>query len=154
MFGRATKDTSPIAACTDDLAEADKKGGNTIAGSGHWLLRAADDFEDGGKLYVSDGWVVLINPARMSAEEAAALQTQAENAQKEINELLLKVGAADDAAAAAMQDAVAGLHVNPLDPKLDPKLAALFTPGSQPPADAVPNPSTPQGALQQATIRG
>jgi uncharacterized protein YukE len=151
MFGRATDETSRFARCVDAVAEAVKRGGNAVAGTGYWLLKAAEDVDAGGELHVTDNWVVLINPAQnMSAEKAAQLQKQAAEEQVAINELLLAVGDADDAAAADVQKALQGLGFHPPDPK---SLAGLLTPGSQPPGDAVPNPRDPMGLHQQQVIR-
>jgi hypothetical protein len=60
---------------------------------------------DRGELSVSDMWVVLIKPARVSAEKAASLQAQAQTEQKEINRLLVAVGDADNGTAEKVQAA-------------------------------------------------
>jgi len=58
------------------------------------LLNHADEV-DRGELAVSDMWVVLIKPARVSAEKAASLQAQAKAEQAEINRLLVALGDAE-----------------------------------------------------------
>jgi|GEM_PF-871003 len=150
MFGRATHQASQFEHYVDAEAAALNKGESTIGAARHWLLRHADDI-DAGELHVTDAWVVLIKPARMSAQKAAQLQQEAEKEQAEINRLLLAVGDADDATAAAMFAAGkdAGFTLpGPSD------MSSLFPQGPSRPADEVPNPRTMQGLAQQGTIRG
>jgi hypothetical protein len=151
MFGRATEQTSHFRDAGTGVGEAQKNGGSSISDARFWLVKAADVIDE-GKLFVADQWVVLIKPARMTANDAARLQAEAEHEQAEINALLLKVGDADDAAAAAQFAAAKKAGYAAPGPD---SMEALFPQGhhSQP-ADEVPNPRTLQGLAQQGTIRG
>ena len=102
---------------------------------------------------VSDMWVVLIKPARVSAEKAASLQAQAQAQaeQAEINRLLVALGDADSGTAALVQAAAKDFGFafpGPNDPRsLDP------TSGLARPADEVPNPMSLDGLIQQGIVR-
>lgn len=76
MFRRAAQQTSQFTHYTEGVATALKKGSGSIGGARTSLLNHADEV-DRGELSVSDMWVVLIKPARVSAEKAASLQAQA-----------------------------------------------------------------------------
>ena len=105
---------------------------------------------DRGELSVSDMWVVLIKPARVSAEKAASLQAQAKR-QAEINRLLVAVGDADNGTAEMVQAAAKDFGFalpGPNDPRsLHP------TSGLARPADEVPNPMSLEGLIQQGIVR-
>lgn len=109
------------------------------------------DEVDRGELSVNDMWVVLIKPARVSAEKAAALQAQAKTEQAEINRLLVAVGEADAGTARKVQSAgeLFGFAMpGPDDPRrLDP------TSGFVSPGDEVPNPLSMTGLIQQGVMR-
>lgn len=96
-------------------------------------------------------WVVLIKPARVSAEKAASLQAQAQAEQAEINRLLVAVGDADNGTAAKVQAAAKDFGFalpGPGDPRsLDPNS------GLAKPADDVPNPMSLEGLIQQGIVR-
>jgi hypothetical protein len=96
MFGRATDTASQFSHYTEGVAAALTKRGGTIGSARTALLNHADEV-DHGELSVSDMWVVLIKPARVSAEKAAGLQAQAKAEQAEINRLLVALGDADSA---------------------------------------------------------
>lgn len=151
MFTRATDKASNIAHYADAVAKAFDTGSRTIGSARLALLNKAAEIED-GQLYVTDEWIVMIEPATMSAEAAAALIQRAESEQAEINTLLLDVGDADDKTAAAL--AAAGANYGLKVPSDQPSLSGLLLPGSSRPADEVPNPSDPFGLMQQAAIRG
>lgn len=87
MFGRATDKASTFKHYTDAVAHALSAGAGAIGSARTALLSHADDI-DRGELSVNDMWVVLIKPARVSAEKAASLQEQAKSEQAEINRLL------------------------------------------------------------------
>src|SRR5947208_2483265 len=84
MFRRATDRASTFKNYTEAVAVALSTGSGSIGSARTALLRHADDV-DKGELSVNDQWVVLIKPARVSAEKAASLQAQAQAEQKEIN---------------------------------------------------------------------
>jgi hypothetical protein len=84
MFRRAAQQNSQFTHYTEGVATALKKGSGSIGGARTSLLNHADEV-DRGELSVSDMWVVLIKPARVSAEKAASLQAQAKAEQAEIN---------------------------------------------------------------------
>lgn len=150
MFNRATRQTSRLAHYADGVAAALTSGGGTIGGARTSLLNHANEV-DHGELSVSDMWVVLIKPARVSAEKAASLQAQAQTEQKEINRLLVAVGDADNGTAEKVQAAAKDFGFalpGPNDPRsLDP------TSGLAKPADEVPNPMSLDGLVQQGIVR-
>jgi hypothetical protein len=150
MFGRATDASSQFSHYTEGVATALSKGAGTIGGARTALLNHADEV-DRGELSVSDMWVVLIKPARVSAEKAASLQAQAKAEQAEINQLLVALGDADNGTAAQVQAAAKNFGFalpGPNDPRsLDPNS------GFAQPADQVPNPMTLNGLIQQGVVR-
>ncbi|MFI5510100.1 hypothetical protein ACIA48_21755 [Mycobacterium sp. NPDC051804] len=95
MFGRATVRSSAFKDYADAFATALADGFARIDKTRVELLTKADEI-DSGPLNVTDQWVVMIDPAGMSAERAAKLQGEAAAAQADVNELLLAVGEADD----------------------------------------------------------
>ncbi|MFG1931429.1 hypothetical protein ACGFK1_12345 [Mycobacterium sp. NPDC048908] len=95
MFGRATDRSSAFKTYAEAFAGALECGSAWIGNALSDLLSKADEI-DSGPLNVTDQWVVLIDPAGMSAEKAAQLQKEAERAQVEVNRLLNAVGEADD----------------------------------------------------------
>ena len=86
MFRRATDKSSKFSHYTEGVAAALSKGAGAIAAARTALLNHADEV-DRGELSVNDIWVVLIKPARVSAEKAAQLQARAKAEQAEINRL-------------------------------------------------------------------
>ena len=150
MFRRATQQTSRFTHYTEGVATALKKGSGSIGGARTSLLNRADEV-DRGELSVSDMWVVLIKPARVSAEKAASLQAQAKAEQAEISRLLVAVGDADNGTAEMVQAAAKDFGFalpGPNDPRsLDP------TSGLARPADEVPNPMSLEGLIQQGIVR-
>lgn len=91
MFSRATVKASTFKNYADAVAQALSSGAGAIGTARIALLNHADEV-DRGELSVNDMWVVLIKPARVSAEKAAALQARAKAEQAEINRLLLALG--------------------------------------------------------------
>jgi hypothetical protein len=150
MFRRATEKTSEFAHYTEAVATALNKGSGSIGGARSALLARADEI-DRGELSVSDMWVVLIKPARVSAEKAASLQAKAKAEQDEINRLLVALDDADNATAAIAQTTAEDFGFalpGPNDPRsLDPNS------GLAKPADGVPNPMSLVGLIQQGIIR-
>lgn len=147
MFGRGTKRASAFKDYAEAFAGALQSGSTRIAAARKDLLAKADAI-DTTELNVTDQWVVLIDPAGMSAEKAAELQRQAEAAQGEVNRLLGAVGEADSAcrsrllAVRASEGAVLG------DPNPGPPHAL-----PPPPVDDVPNPKTDEGKQFQEVAR-
>ncbi|SRX95429.1 hypothetical protein MSP7336_03698 [Mycobacterium shimoidei] len=150
MFGRATNQTSEFTTGVGAVGAALSNGDATIGAARYRLLRTADDIDE-GELHVTDQWVVLIKPARMSAQHAAELQQQAEQQQAEINRLLLALGDADDGTAANVQAAAKKLGFTLPGPS---DMGALFPQSPSRPADEVPNPRTMQGLIEQGKVRG
>jgi hypothetical protein len=151
MFRRATDASSTFSHYTEAVAAALSKGAVRISSARTALLNRADDV-DRGELSVSDMWVVLIKPARVSAEKADSLQAAAQAEQVEINRLLTALGDADSATASQVQAAAQHFGFTLPSPG-DP--ASLF-PGqgmAPPPADEVPNPMTLTGLTQQGVVR-
>ncbi|WP_395309916.1 hypothetical protein V4U86_03545 [Mycobacterium sp. AMU20-3851] len=138
MFSRATDRGSAFKNYAEAFADALRSGSARIGSARSQLLAEAETI-DASPLNVTDQWVVLIDPASMSAERAAQLQGEAKVAQAEINELLTAVGLADDHASTKLM--LAREH------------GAVFEnlefgpPGPTPPApgDDVPDPATPEG---------
>lgn len=97
-------------------------------------------------LWVSDIWVVLIDPVPLTAEQIGELRIAQQRAQSEINELIVAVGQADRAQALAHST-----------PDLGVRQAALMQLGTgsaaPDPALSVPDPYTPAGMLQMDAAR-
>jgi uncharacterized protein YukE len=147
MFGRATDRSSAFKNYADAFAGALENGSARLGKSRTELLAEADQI-DSGPLNVTDQWVVMIDPAEMSAERAAELQKQANFAQAHVNELLLQVGKADDwttqqliLARAANGAQFQNLEYGPPGPV------------PPPPGDDVPAPSTEEGKQFQEIAR-
>lgn len=145
MFRRATDRASKFKNYAEAFGDALQSGSASIADARRALLDKAADI-DATELRVTDQWVVMIDPAGMSAEKAADLRRRAEAAQAEVNRLLLAVGRADDWAAQQLLLArTEGIHFEDI-----PGLPAQVTP---PPGDEVPNPDTPEGEeFQKAAL--
>jgi uncharacterized protein YukE len=150
MFDRANRETSKFSKYANDVATALRNGSGRLGDTRIALLNKADEI-DQGELHVTDNWTVLIKPARMSAEKAAALLSQARSEQATVNQLLLAVGDADEDTAHAVTSAATdhGFALpNPKDP------GSVLVPGQKSPDDEVPNPRTFLGMDQQEIIRG
>lgn len=148
MFGRAEGAASQLSEYANKVAAALKAGSETIGRARAALLRKADEL-DAGPLNVTDQWVVLVDPVRMSAEDMAELQELARAEQATINELLTAVGDADDEAANAV--AAAGSQFGYAE---SGELNRPFAiPGGTRPQDEVPNPKELPGMMTQETIR-
>ena len=150
MFGRGTDKASSFKDYTEVVSDALSSGAAEISKARTALLEHADAIDRGG-LSVNDLWVVLIRPARVSAEKAASLQAEAAREQTEMNRLLSALGAADNATAGKVRRAAADHgYASPdaNDPRtLDPNS------GLAAPADDVPNPMTLLGLSQQQEYR-
>jgi hypothetical protein len=150
MFDRAHRETSKFSEYADDVATALRNGSGPLGDARTALLNKADQI-DQGELHVTDNWVVLIKPVRMSAEKAAALLSQARSEQEIVNQMLLAVGDADEDTANAVTKAGAnhGFALpNPNDP------GSVLVPGQKRPGDDVPNPRTLGGMYEQDVTRG
>lgn len=147
MFRRATKRSSSFKTYAEAFADALRSGSSAIGKARTELLARADDI-DAGPLRVTDQWVVMIDPAEMSEEEAAQLQKQASEMQTEINELLLAVGEADDWTALQLIAARAGKGA--AFANLAYSAPSIVEPA---PRDEVPDPSTEDGKLFQEIAR-
>ena len=150
MFGRADRDASTFSAYAKDLAAALQHGAETIGPARATLLNKADQV-DAGPLTVTDQWVVLIDPVRMSAEDLAELEELARSEQEAINGLLTAVGDADDATANAVVAAGNTFGFVEAGPATD--LGSMMVPVAQRPGDQVPNPRDPVGVVAQEAIR-
>lgn len=151
MFGRANRQAAHLSEYTTAIGAALKKGAGTIGDARTALLNKADSIDYQGELHVTDQWVVLIKPGRMSAEKVASLQHQAEAEQVEINRLLLAVGDADGATAGSVKAAAEKFGYATPAPD---EMASIFPTGPSQPADEVPNPRTINGLADQGIIRG
>lgn len=147
MFGRATTRASAFKEYAEAFASALQSGSAWIGSARRDLLAKADAI-DAGELNVTDQWVVLIDPAEMSAEKAAQLQRDAEAAQSEVNRLLVAVDEADSATRGRLLAVRAGEGVALGD--LGQAPASLL---SSPPPDDVPDPSTDEGKQFQEVAR-
>ncbi|MCT7657689.1 WXG100 family type VII secretion target [Mycobacterium deserti] len=145
MFGRATDRASKFKNYAEAFGNALRSGSASLAAARTALLNRAAEI-DATELRVTDQWVVMIDPAGMSADKAAELQRQAEAAQADINRLLLAVGKADDWTAQQLILARAqGMHFE--------DIPGSPTPVTPPPGDDVPNPATPEGEeFQKAAL--
>lgn len=149
MFGRANKDATKLSEYARAVATALRTGSSVIGGARSALLSKADAV-DAGPLNVSDQWVVLIDPVRMSAEDFAELEKLAATEQAAINKLLTAVGDADEDTAGSVTAAGGRFGFVESRPSNDP-----FAIPSAPhrPADEVPNPRDPIGMLNQQALR-
>jgi uncharacterized protein YukE len=150
MFDRAHKQTQSFSDYTSAIGKALSEAASEIARTRKALLDKADEI-DRGELSVSDAWVVLIDPAPMSAEKVDQLMEQVKIEQGIINNLLLAVGAADDGTAnkiAAAAQPFGFVLPAPND------LLGMMLPGQSRPVDDVPNPTDPLGLFQQNVMRG
>ncbi|GAB99446.1 hypothetical protein GONAM_09_00920 [Gordonia namibiensis NBRC 108229] len=146
-FRRATNSATDLASFAASVGLALSEGAHTL-GKARTDLLAKADAVDASKLWVTDAWVVLIDPIEMSIEEADRLAGEANRQQGAINQLLLAVDAADNSVAQAIQ-AAAGKHgwTNPSTNMFVP------IPGLVAPTDQVPNPGTLLGLQQQLMVR-
>ena len=150
MFGRAERNASTFGAYGHDLAEALRHGSGTIGPARAALLNKADQV-DAGPLEVTDQWVVLVDPVRMSAEEMAKLDALARSEQEAINGMLTAVGDADDSTANAVVAAGKTHGFVEAGPPTD--LGSMMLPVAQRPGDQVPDPRNPIGVVAQEAIR-
>ena len=98
---------------------------------------------------VTDQWVVMIDPAAMTADEAAELQKAAQSAQADINEVLSAVGQADESTSLKVLTAMAGTGAEFGNLEYGPP-----SPKPPPPGDDVPDPSEEEGRQFQEIARG
>jgi hypothetical protein len=151
MFGRVGRDASKFTEYANAVASALKNGSGRIGSARAALLNKADQV-DQGELNVTDQWVVLIDPVRMSAERLAQLQALAQEEQATINSMLTAVGNADDGTANAVVAAGGRFGFVEAGPMTsDP--SSMMLPPRQRPGDQVPDPRTPVGMLGQEAIR-
>lgn len=150
MFIRAERDALTFSGYANAVAAALSGGAESIGSARRALLAKADEV-DAGPLNVTDQWVVLVDPAFMSAEELARLQALALEEQGSINRMLIAVGDADDATANAV--VAAGHDHGYIEPGLATDLGGLLLPVSQRPPDQVPDPTTSIGVVGQEAIR-
>jgi hypothetical protein len=150
MFGRAERDASAFSSYAHDMAAALQHGSGTIGQARNALLNKADQV-DAGPLNVTDQWVVLIDPVRMSADDLAKLETLARSEQEAINGMLTAVGDADDATANAV--VAAGKKFGFVEAGAPTDLGSIMAPVAQRPGDQVPDPRDPVGVVAQEAIR-
>ncbi|MGJ6124950.1 hypothetical protein QN239_20500 [Mycolicibacterium sp. Y3] len=151
MFQRANITATRFAGYTNAVSTALTEGAATIGPARSALLNKAEQV-DSGELTVTDQWVVLIDPVRMSADKFAQLQALAAQEQAAINGMLGAVGDADDATANAL--IAAGHEFGFVEPgPMTSDLGSLLVPPLQRPGDQVPNPHTTVGMLGQEAIR-
>ncbi|WP_245233827.1 hypothetical protein [Mycobacterium sp. PS03-16] len=149
MFGRANRNASNVQAYAKSVASALDTGSDAIGAARSSLLNKADHV-DAGPLTVTDQWVVLIDPVRMSADDLAELKKLAAAEQAEINKLLTVLGDADEDTANAV--AAAGAQFGFVEAK--PSSAPFAIPeGPLRPRDQVPDPRDPVGLLDQQALR-
>jgi hypothetical protein len=146
MFRRATERSSSLRTYAEAFAQALQSGSAVIGKARTELLMRAEEV-DSGPLNVTDQWVVMIDPAAMSAQRAEELQRLATAEQSEINELLTAVGNADDRTtqqllmARSLGSAFENLEYGPPGPV------------PAPPGDDVPDPSSEEGKQFQQMAR-
>ena len=151
MFGRAARQASTLSDYANALASALRNGSGVIGSARAGLLSKADE-ADAGPLSVTDEWVVIVDPVRMTQEQLAKLKALARSEQEAINRLLSAVGDADDETANAMVAAGGTYGFEETGEPTD--LGSMIVPTAQRPADQVPNPRDPLGMLTQEGIRG
>lgn len=149
VFGRANKDATKLSEYAHAVATALRNGAAAVGAARAALLAKADEV-DAGPLSVTDQWVVLIDPVRVSAEDFAELEKLAAAEQGEVNDLLTAVGDADDEMANAVTAAGGRFGFVAAEPLGDPFAIPL---APQRPQDQVPDPRDPIGMLQQEALR-
>ncbi len=149
MFDRAKTQTDDFSKYTTAVGDALSGAAGPIGSARTALLNKADEIDNSGQLHVSDQWVVLVKGGQMTVEQAAALEKRAQSEQITVNRLLTDVGAADEAAAAAVT-AAGKSHGLQLP---DPTSLDRMYPGALEPGDEVTNPFSHVGATQQAIMR-
>ncbi|OBA36429.1 hypothetical protein A5777_18710 [Gordonia sp. 852002-10350_SCH5691597] len=145
MFGRASDAGSALSDEAGDIGRALSDCAEPLTKTRNALQAKADEL-DSGDLEVTDAWVVLLKARSMTVEKAEALHDRAISEQIVLNELLLAVGDADDAASNSLLSAAEkhGFEIpNPLIP----------IPGLVRPRDEVPNPRSLSGLHQQVLVR-
>jgi uncharacterized protein YukE len=150
MFERAERDALTFSRYATDLAAALHHGAGTIGDARIALLKRADQV-DAGPLTVTEQWVVLIDPVRMSADELAKLEELARSEQEAVNGMLTAVGDTDDATANAV--VAAGKEFGFVEGGPPTDLGSMLVPVAQRPGDQVPNPRDPLGVVAQEAIR-
>jgi hypothetical protein len=148
MFTRATDRSSSFKDYAAAVATALHSGSKSIGAARTALLKKAIEV-DSGPLNVTDQWVVLIDPAGMSAERAAQLEADAKAAQAEINEMAIAV---DDADAATSMALVLARATKGAD--FENLVAGPPSPVPPVPVDDVPDPRTEEGRQFQEIARG
>jgi hypothetical protein len=147
MFRRATDRSSAFKDYAEAFGGALQSGSASIGRARNQLLSKADEI-DAGELRVTDQWVVMIDPAEMSAEKAAELQKQAEAAQADVNELLHAVDKADESTMRQLLSARTGEGAKIQNLEVgSPGLPSL------PPGDDVLDPSKDEGKQFQEIAR-
>lgn len=150
MFGRADLQAQQFTDYAKAVATALKNGAGAI-GAARAALLAKADLVDAGPLNVTDQWVVLIDPVRMSADDIAELQALAATEQTSINTMLVAVGDADESTANAV--VAAGKKYGFVEPREPTDFGELMISANKRPPDQVPNPHDPVGMLAQQAIR-
>ncbi|PRC45156.1 hypothetical protein C6A85_96580, partial [Mycobacterium sp. ITM-2017-0098] len=146
MFRRATDRSSAFKDYAEAVAAALMDGSTMIGRARTGALSKAAEI-DGGPLSVSDQWVVMIDPAGMSAERAAELEKQAEAAQAQLNPLIIAVDQADDTTSMRLVAAISEEGVNR-------DVAGHISPDAFPmPVDDIPSPAEEEGRQFQEIAR-
>jgi uncharacterized protein YukE len=149
MFGRAGRDAETVRGYAKAVASA-LDSGSSVIGQARAALLAKADQVDAGPLSVSDQWVVLIDPVKMSADDLAELEKLAAADQAEINTLLTTVGDADEDTASSVTAAGSRFGFVEAKPSNDP---FSIPAGPSRPRDEVPNPQDPVGLMDQQALR-
>lgn len=151
MFRRAASAGATISDYADDFGSALNTRSYPLLHAKDSLVADAREIER-GDLWVTDQWVVLIRPIPMTADKAKSLRALQEQEQGDLNRRLICVDAADtDLAGGLLESAkqygfvIPKVHIG--------GMAVPGLPGITAPADDVPDPSTPQGVLQQRLVR-
>ncbi|OFJ55633.1 hypothetical protein BEL07_01170 [Mycolicibacterium grossiae] len=150
MFDRAHQAALAFGDDMAALASALHVGADRIGAARTALLDKADQI-DRGPLSVSEGWVVLIKAGSQSAEQIAELMRLVAAEQTAVNGLLEAVERADSDTA---DEIIAAARRSGILPPPQGGLAGIMVPGGSRPADDVPDPRSPLGLMQQATVRG
>ncbi|WP_048633599.1 hypothetical protein [Mycolicibacterium aurum] len=146
MFRRATDRSSAFKDYAEMVAAALSYGATAIGGARTAALAKAAEIES-RPLNVSDQWVVMIDPAGMSAARAAELEKQAKSAQAQLNPLVIAVDQADETTSMRVVAAISEEGINS-------DVAGYVSPGAFPmPTDDVPSPAEEDGRTFQEVAR-
>lgn len=117
----------------------------------HWLVSVRDRINtlaasiEGGPLYVSDQWIVLLDPEPMDAQRTEVLRKAQNGFQQQINPLITELGQVEDQTVDKLRNLnyrYSDVRLDPGDPTVHPR-----------PDDGVPDPQYEGGRKMQEDLQ-